>query len=289
MRKHVDHEVGGKLHIAASVGDDRPRLADYVRKGLEDFKRAALDWRIWSMLGTMDVVKRYRRSRIGPFWITASMAILVAGLGVVYSGIFGTSIREYLPYVAVSIVVWNLISSLVNEGCGAFLESDSYMKHLNLAKATFVLRVIFRNLLMAAHNIIIVPIVIVLFAIPVHWTMLLFFPAVLLIVLNGLWIGLLLGTLSARFRDIPQMVQSIMQVVFFVTPVMFHPKQLSAHVHSIVELSPFAASLALARDPILGNVWRLQDVIVVLVCLCVGWLVVIPFFGKFRDRIVYWL
>ena len=264
-------------------------MTGYAKKSFDDITKAAQVWRIWVMLGTTDILKRYRRSRIGPFWITASMAVLVVGLGIVYSGIFGMAIGEYLPYVAVNFVIWGLMSSLVNEGCSAFLESESYMKHFSLPKSAYVLRVVYRNLLMTAHNFLIIPVVLLVFAIPVRPVIILVIPALILIVLNGLWIGLLLGTLSARFRDIPQTVQSVMQVVFFMTPVMFHTKQLSPGVQSVLDFNPFAACLAIARDPLLGNVPRAQDVIVAVACLCLGWLIVLPFFGKFRDRIVYWL
>ena len=264
-------------------------MMGYARNCFDDITEAMLHWRIWVMLGTTDILKRYQRSRIGPFWITASMAVLVIGLGIVYSGIFGTAIDEYLPYVAINFVIWSLIASLVNEGCNAFVESESYMKHFSLPKSAYVLRVVYRNLLMTAHNFLIIPVVLLVFAIPVRPVVILVIPALILIVLNGLWIGLLFGTLSARFRDTPQTVQSIMQVAFFMTPVMFQNKQLSPGVQSVLDYNPFAACLAIARDPLLGNLPRAHDVILAVACLCVGWLIVLPFFGKFRDRIVYWL
>jgi len=163
------------------------------------------------------------------------------------------------------------------------------MKHFSLPKSVYVLRVVYRNLLITAHNFLIIPVVLIVFAIPVRPVIILVIPALIIIVLNGLWIGLLLGTLSARFRDTPQTVQSIMQVVFFMTPVVFHSKQLGSGVRSVLDFNPFAACLAIARDPLLGNMPRAQDVIVAVSCLCLGWLIVLPFFGKFRDRIVYWL
>ncbi|MBI2715629.1 MAG: ABC transporter permease [Rhizobiales bacterium] len=264
-------------------------MTGYAKKSIDDITKAAQVWRIWVMLGTTDILKRYRRSRIGPFWITASMAVLVAGLGIVYSSIFVMPIGEYLPYVAVNFVIWGFIAALVNEGCTAFLESESYMRHFRLPKSAYVLRVIYRNLLLTAHNFLIIPVVLLVFAIPVRPVIVLVIPALILIVLNGLWIGLLLGTLSARFRDVPQTVQSVMQIVFFMTPVVFHTKQLSPSVQSVLDFNPFAAFLAIARDPLLGNMPRAQDVIVAVACLCLGWLIVLPFFGKFRDRIVYWL
>jgi ABC-type polysaccharide/polyol phosphate export permease len=199
------------------------------------------------------------------------------------------TISEYLPHVAIGFVFWGLLSSMVNEGCAAFLEAEPYMKHIGLPKSAFVLRVLFRNLLMLAHNFVIVIAVLLIFWIPLHPVALLAIPALVVIVLNGFWAGLLLGTLSARFRDVPQTVTSLMQVIFFMTPVMFHSSQLGAGTRGVLEFNPFAALLALVRDPMLGHAPRMHDVILSLGTLVVGWLVTIPFFGKFRDRIVYWL
>ena len=264
-------------------------MVSYARRSVDDLVKATYGWRIWVMLGTTDILKRYRRSRLGPFWITASMAVLVSGLGVVYSNLFNMTMNEYLPYVAINFVIWAMISALVTDGCSAFLESEAYMKQFNLSKSSYVLRVVFRNLLITAHNALIIPVVLLAFAIPIRPVVLLVIPAFFIIVLNGVWIGLLLGTLSARFRDTPQTVLSVMQVVFFLTPVVFQKRQLSPSVQSVLDFNPFAACLAIARDPLLGNVPRAHDVILALVCVVVGWLIVLPFFGKFRDRIVYWL
>jgi len=264
-------------------------MSGYVSKAVADIVLALRGWRVWVMLASTDIGKRYRRSRIGQFWITASMGMMVLGLGVLYSNIFGVAISEYLPYVAINIVLWGLIGGVVNDGCIAFVEAEAYMKNIGLPKCSFVLRVAFRNLIITGHNFIIVVAVILYFAIPVRPVSLLFIPALIVIVLNGVWIGLLLGTLSARFRDIPQTVASIMQVIFFITPVMYHFKQLGPKLQSVLDFNPFAAYLAILREPLFGNVPRTHDIVFACLTLLVGWLVVLPFFGKFRDRIVYWL
>jgi len=264
-------------------------MSGYVSKAVADIVLGLRAWRIWVMLASTDIRKRYRRSRIGQFWITASMGMLVLGLGLLYSNIFGMAISEYLPYVAINIVLWGLVSGLVNDGCTAFVDAEAYMKNLGLPKCSFVLRSAFRNMLVTGHNVLIIVAVMLYFAMPVSLTSLLFIPAMIVIVLNGVWMGLLLGTMSARFRDIPQTVASIMQVVFFLTPVMFHPRQLSANAQGVLDYNPFAALLAIAREPLFGNVPRTHDIVFACGMLVIGWLIVIPFFGKFRDRVVYWL
>lgn len=275
-------DQGEPIGVATVTGIVR----NAIRKDLLHGLRA---WRIWILLGTNDIRQRYRRSTLGPFWITASIAVLVIGLGVLYSAIFNQPIKEYLPYVATGFVVWSLIGGMITEGCTTFLEAEGYAKQLTLPLSVYVLRTLFRNLFTFAHNLIIVPFVWLIFLVPIGWSFLLVIPGVLLIALNGFWIMLLLGTLSARFRDLPQIVSSVMQVIFFLTPVIFRSDQLTPAAHAAMDLNPFAALLALARDPLVGRVPTAFEYGFVIGILLFGWALALPIYAKFRTRITYWL
>ena len=260
-----------------------------VRTATKDLGRALKAWRIWVLLGTNDIRQRYRRSKLGQFWITATIAATVVGLGIVYSAIFKQSIEEYLPYVAAGFVVWFLITGMITEGCTAFLDSEGYAKQLTVPLSVYVLRTWFRVLITFAHNAIIVPFVWLIFLVPVGWACCLVIPGVCLIALNGLWIMLLLGTLCARFRDLPQIISSFVQVLFFVTPVMFRSDQLPASGRAAMDLNPFAALLAVARDPLIGRVPSALEYELVIGTLLFGWAMAVPVYGRFRTRIIYWL
>ena len=260
-----------------------------VRTATKDLGRALKAWRIWVLLGTNDIRQRYRRSKLGQFWITATIAATVVGLGVVYSAIFKQSIEEYLPYVAAGFVVWFLITGMITEGCTAFLDSEGYAKQLTVPLSVYVLRTWFRVLITFAHNAIIVPFVWLIFLVPVGWACWLVIPGVCLIALNGLWIMLLLGTLCARFRDLPQIISSFVQVVFFLTPVMFRSDQLPTIGRAAMDLNPFAALLAVAREPLVGHVPSALDYLIVIGILLFGWAIALPVYGRYRTRIIYWL
>ena len=79
---------------------------------------------LWLTLGWHDIRQRYRRSVAGPFWITISMAMMIAGIGYLSSGILNQRIDDYLPYLAAGIIVFGRIQSLVNEGCNVFIETS---------------------------------------------------------------------------------------------------------------------------------------------------------------------
>jgi homopolymeric O-antigen transport system permease protein len=246
-------------------------------------------WRIWVLLGTNDIRQRYRRSTLGPFWITASIAVMVIGLGIMYSAIFNLPIHEYLPYVAAGFVAWSLISGMITEGCTTFLEAEGYAKQLTLPLSVYVLKTLFRNLFTFAHNLIIVPVVWLIFLVPIGWASLLFIPGLFLVALNGFWMMLLIGTLSTRFRDLPQIVSSVMQVIFFLTPIMFRSDQLPTVGRIAMQLNPFAALLALVRDPLIGRIPTAFDYELVIGLLLVGWAIALPIYGRYRTRITYWL
>jgi ABC-type polysaccharide/polyol phosphate export permease/uncharacterized protein (DUF1330 family) len=297
-----DPNTGKEADIRAPFGDEGPPVTNtekktktndlskgIVRAATKDLGRALKAWRIWVLLGTNDIRQRYRRSKLGQFWITATIACTVAGLGIVYSAIFKQSIEEYLPYVAAGFVVWFLITGMITEGCTAFLDSEGYAKQLTVPLSVYVLRNWSRILITFAHNAIIVPFVWLIFLVPVGWATWLVIPGLCLIALNGLWMMLLLGTLCARFRDLPQIVSSVMQVIFFVTPVMFRSDQLPTSGRTAMDLNPFAALLAVAREPLVGRVPSALEYGIVIGILLFGWAIAVPVYGRYRTRIIYWL
>jgi lipopolysaccharide transport system permease protein len=216
------------------------------------------------------------------------MAVMIFGMGAVYASLFGTSMANYLPHLGTGLVLWGLISSTITESCSSFIENDSIIRQVALPRFTYMLRTIARNLFVFAHNLIILPVVYLLFGSPINWHILLFIPGLLLVLANLAWVGYLLAILSARFRDIPQIVASIVQVAFFVSPVVFKPSQLRID-HPVLVLNPFASMLDVMREPLLGNSPSATSYLILLGLLIVGWLLSLAFAGKYSHRVVYWL
>lgn len=240
------------------------------------------------MLAANDIKQRYRRSAIGQFWLTLSMAILIFGMGVVYSTLFKTDIGTYVPYVATTFVMWAFISGNITESTTAFIENERIILHISVAKSTFILRMIYRNILVLAHNILILPVVFVIFWVGLNWNILWLIPGLILVILNCFWIGYCLAIICARYRDVPQIIASVMQIMFFVTPIMFKPSQLGEHA-DILLANPLADFLEVLRDPILGTAPSMSAFAVCIGLLVFGWLMMLPFVGRYSQRVVYWL
>lgn len=261
---------------------------NFITTGASDVLGGFGAWRMWWMLAKNDVIRRYRRSRVGQLWLTLSMAVMIFGMGAVYASLFGTSMADYLPHLGTGLVLWGLIASTITESCSSFTENDSIIRQVALPRFTYLLRTIARNLFVFAHNLIILPVLYLLTGSPVDWHILLFVPGLLLVLANLAWIGYLLAILSARFRDIPQIVASIIQVAFFISPVVFKPSQLRGD-HPVLLLNPFASMLDVMREPLMGRLPSATSYCILLGMLAVGWIFSLVFAGKYSHRVVYWL
>lgn len=259
-----------------------------VAGGAADVIGAFGAWRMWWMLAKNDVIRRYRRSRVGQLWLTLSMAVMIFGMGAIYATLFSTPLADYLPHLGTSLVLWGLISSTITESCSSFTENDSIIRQVALPRFSYLLRTIAKNLFVFAHNLVILPVLYVVTASPINWHILLFVPGLLLVVANLAWVGYCLAIISARFRDIPQIVLSMMQLAFFVSPVVFKPSQLRGD-HAVLVLNPFSSMLDVMREPLLGNLPGAVSYLILIGLLIVGWLLCLAFAGKYSHRVVYWL
>ncbi|HJU32422.1 MAG TPA: ABC transporter permease [Hyphomicrobiaceae bacterium] len=243
---------------------------------------------IWTILGWNDIRQRYRRSTIGPFWITLSTGILIVGLGFIYSHIFKTTIETYLPYLALGFIVWGFISTVTNETCGAFLDSEHILKQIRIPFSVFVLRVIWRNFIVFLHTIVLFVPISIVFGIVPGWTSLLALPGLLLVVLNQFWLGTILAVFSARFRDVPQMVAAVTQVAIFATPIMWPVSALGDHTF-VADINPLHHMIDIVRAPLLGEVPGALSWLVALGLNAVNMLLAVALLQRASKRLVYWL
>ena len=242
------------------------------------------------MLGWQDIRQRYRRSLIGPFWITLSMGVTIAAIGFVFGQIFRSPMDEFLPFLAVGLIFWGLISTTVSEGCTAFISAQGIIKQLPVPLFAHLLRVVWRNVLISGHNLLIVPLVFLALSKSVSWIALLSLPGFVLLVMNVGWLAFVLAILCTRFRDLTQMTKSVFQVLFYFTPIIWMPKLLPDRAGaSVLEFNPFYHWLEIVRAPLLGEMPNPSSWIVASAMAILGWIFALILFGRYRGRIAYWL
>ena len=246
-------------------------------------------WRLALTLGWLDIRLRYRGSVLGPLWLTLSTAVMVASLGFLYSALFKINLHDYLPFIALSIVLWNFLSAVVGDACLSFLQAEGMIRSIRMPFTVHAVRTVVRNVLVLAHNVIVIVAIWAIFNVWPGWDAALAVPGVLLWLVDSLAACLLLGTFCARFRDIPPIVGSVMQIAFFVTPIIWQPELLQGASAAWLPANPFYALIEIVRAPLLRGapsaaVWLSALGYSAALCLA-AWLL----FARVRGRLAFWV
>lgn len=257
---------------------------------LADLKNGASRWRLWTALAWEDIQTTYRRSVLGAFWITASFGAFIAAKGVVFLPILSpeSSAGYYIAYLTLGFLVWQYLASAVQSSCTVFINSEAWIKNDPLPLSLYA----YQNIAKLLYNFGLTSFaaagVMVFLAKPMNEWALLAIPAVLTFVVNGLWVQLFLGVLCTRYRDFTHLIQTIMRVAFFLTPVIWMPAQLGEVVMRILWWNPFAHFVWIFRTPLLDGEPATESWIFVGVVTAVGWILALSAFALFRRRIAFW-
>lgn len=278
-------------------------MSTITAPSVRSWRRAADDlvqgWRqreLWGHLGWQDIRQRYRRSVLGPIWITISMAVTAVALGILYAGLFGNELSVQLPYILVGFIVWAFVSGCISEGSEVFIANEGLIRQLPGPLSVHVYRLVWRQILFFAHNLIVYAAMFLIFPQPLGWASLMAFPAFLLLAINGAWAALLLGIVTTRFRDLTPITQSLVQLLFFLTPIVWIYEDLLnsgntaiAERARLVEFNPLLHFIEIIRQPMLGADQHLRHWVVVLVITVLGWALTLVALKRYRSRVSYWV
>jgi lipopolysaccharide transport system permease protein len=264
-------------------------LATRNRWALADLAGGMRLWRLAWALGWLDIRLRYRGSMLGPFWLTISTGVMVAALGLLYSTLFKIDLHDYLPFLALSQVLWGFLAALVSEACTVFTDAEGVIRSVRMPFFVFSVRALIRNAIVLGHNILVIVVVFAIFQVWPGAGALMALPGLLIWVIDALALTLLLGAFCARFRDIQPIVNSVMQIAFFVTPVIWKPEQLGPSGFANLMFNPFFDLLDIVRGPILGTAvaattWAGALLFSIAIC-AIAW----AFFVRARGRVTFWI
>ncbi|MGW4061761.1 galactan export ABC transporter permease subunit Wzm/RfbD [Amycolatopsis sp. NPDC004747] len=305
----------------SAVATSAPPTSDSktFSRAFADIKAGFRARELWGHLGWQDIKQRYRRSVIGPFWITITQAVLAVGLGLLYSQLFKLPVEVFLPYISTGFIIWGFIVGCLSEGMETFIANEGLIKQLPAPLSVYMLRTVWRQTLMLAHNMIVYVAVLAIFfsalsnkysllgdgaCVPNHichpglsWNILLAIPGFLLLALNAGWVTLLFGIISTRFRDIPQVINSLIQLLFYGTPIVWPVDQLmtggsreaASWILPVVKINPLYHFMQVVRAPLLGQEFSVGNWIVVGSITVVGWALALVAMRNYRARVSYWV
>ena len=267
----------------------RRSFTSEIAAGFEDFIHSFEQWPLWKTLAVNDIMSRYRGSILGPFWITVTTISFVLGISLVYGALMHIPIEKYVPWVTTGVVIWNTMAATILESGDAYILSSAIIRAGSLPLPMFVWRVIFRNVLNFGHQVI----VIVGVAIWFHYILKINLPMAIvgfaLVLINISWISFAAAILAARFRDIQQVISTMMQLIFFVSPVIWIPNETLSGRSQLLTVNPFFHLLAVTRDPLLGIPTPLNSILLLLAMGAGGWLITFLLYASVRRKIVHYL
>lgn len=252
-----------------------------------DFSEGFSNWRLWTTLAWQDIKLRYRRSTLGPFWLTISMFVIIYALGLIYGSLFKMNLKTYFPHIATGMIFWTFISTTIMEMVDTFVENGQTIKQTKLPYTIYSLRIFTRNCIVLAHHLIALIPILIYFKMAVNIPLAL--TTFLLVSVSLYSYGTLLGLLGARYRDIKPIIQNVLQLIFYVTPIMWMSQQLPEKYAFIANWNPMHHTLDILRAPFIYTSISSFSLLVSLSTALFGVLLLFLLFIKSRHRIPFWI
>jgi ABC-type polysaccharide/polyol phosphate export permease len=257
-------------------------------RALRDLRDVVTRSTIWSSLANADIRSRYRLSTFGSLWITMTTGAMALAIGLFYGQFFGQDMRTYLPYFTASYITWSFIASVFGEASLTLVGAGSLIKSSQMPIVFHILRMLQRNLIVVLHNAIVLLAIWPFVRWPLHPSAVLSMAGLVLLYLFLVGASAVIAIICVRYRDVPPLIQVLIQFLFFLTPVIWYPEQIKFGAN-ILKLNPVSYMLVIVRDPILGRPVELQTWIIAIGLAAASLAAGSLMYVRFRRRIAYWV
>lgn len=244
-------------------------------------------YRVWMLMAGTDIAMRYRRSLLGPFWISLAMAAMVLTIGALYSDVLNQPYEAYVSYLGCGLLVWAFLSTVINDSCLIAIEAAHHLRSVNVPVPVLSARMVYRNLIIFLHNAVVVLSALFLLGHTFTPTAWLAIPGVCALVLLGWFVGVTLAPVCLRFRDLASLISSVIQIAFFVTPIFWMPA--GAAQPLVVVWNPFFHLIEVVRQPLLGDTAPALSWAIVGATLCASGLTAVISLALCRRKMFLWL
>ena len=225
-----------------------------MMSAMRDVFRSAGLWRIWVRLGIQDVRLRFRRSVVGVWWIFLNLAVMIIAIGFIYANLLGQDMKEFIPYLTVGLIAWGYLTNSIVDGGNAFVNSEGYIKQISLPIYVYIYRYFVSITLTACISLIAFLFIAIAYGLSFQPGMLWVVPGLLILMTTSLLLIAIFAHLNARFRDAAHLAAVVMQVLFYVTPVIFPADLLRQRkLGVIIDLNPMYHLLEVVRRPLLSG------------------------------------
>ena len=267
------------------------RVLSEIKDGFNDYLTSFKNPLVWSYLAYMDISMRYKRSSLGPWWVTISIVLIVLVLSTIWPQLLSEDFDFFVPYFAIGYVLWFWFSNSITESTTAMIEFEGLFKQSNIPLSAYLLRVTLRNFIIFLHNAVLIIVIVVLFSKNINESFIfLSLPAIFLIFISLNSISIVLAIFSLRFRDLTNIIATLMQLLFFVTPIIWHPSILEGGRKGfLVDYNIFYYWIDIIRQPLLGLDVHVNSLSIVFLSTVFFLIISCLFIGRFKKKIIFWM
>jgi ABC-2 type transport system permease protein len=243
----------------------------------------------WITLAKFDLHNSYRRTTFGPFWITIQQSIWILSINLVFTKLLGMPTSDFLPIVAIGIVVWSLIQNLISSSATIYTSSSSQIKSSTIPLPFYIFQSIFSTVLSFLHTLLALLFLPLVAQVSLNPIALLTSPFVITaMLLNGLFMSLWMAPLAARYRDVSTTIPVILQILLFLTPV-FWSAEIITDREIVVLLNPLAWFIQTFRAPFLGEKVHALAIIGILLLTVANALVAMFVYPRTKRKVNLWI
>lgn len=248
-------------------------------------------WPIWLRMGTWDVRIRYRRTSIGIAWIFFHLFVTIFVVGIVYGNLLDQDISSFLPSLTIGLVIWNYLISSIVSGGNAFITSAGYITQIGLPIFVYILRFFVSNFITFLVSFLAYIAIAIIYQVNIQLGIVWVVLGVIILALISLLLISIFAYLNARFRDAAHLANIAMQVMFYITPILWPADLLRERAQSliwIVDFNPLYYVLEIVRMPLLHSTPASPDhyIFVTIFLLILASLVGLVI-RRYHRRIVY--
>jgi homopolymeric O-antigen transport system permease protein len=197
----------------------------------------------------------HRAQALGVFWPIANPLLLTLVLSIVFGRVFPSDVRGYPVFLLLGLVLWNFVSHAWTDATRAFVDHASLLKHTEIPPHVVVVGTVLANAIALGFGSLSLLPLLAFYPESFHLSAaLLVLPVVVaLVILLTIALGLVTSVLHVLYRDVAYVVDSILLVFFWLTPIIYPLDRLSHGVRRAVLLNPLAAFLCNVRDIVIGG------------------------------------
>lgn len=242
-------------------------------------------------LAWTEVRLKYIRTKIGPFWETISLAILLFTLALLWSKLWKIEVNEYLPHLISGMIIWRYISLIISDGCLVFTRHDYIFRSVPMPFSTLVIKHIYAGIFLFLHHLPIIILFNLFLKIDFITTNLFYlFYSIPIFLITSYSTIMILAITSTRFRDVHSLTSSFVSVLVFFTPIFWTIDQMGEVGRKyFVNPNIIYHYIEILRQPLIGHSPNFFSLVFTFIFTILIFILSMFLLNKYKRRIIFWI